>query len=250
MVITEKDTAAQAKDMAGRIVEAEKGRNAGLQLALPQLAAKAESLRLERIRLAHKYGADHVRVKELDVRLAAAANDYRDAAGEHQRSSIQPPRPGEALATLHGRVIDANQLGVQGLTVRARLAEGSTEIGKTGTNEAGHFVFTFRQENKEVPQLAVLLEVLSSNCRVAYRDSTPRQIPFGSIEYAEIDVGSAEKPGQRPTTPGHPEEPPILAAPIGVAPEAPKPAEPVKPSPPPRPSTSRAAPRTKSEKKR
>jgi len=248
MVITEKDTAAQAKDMAGRIVEAEKGRHAGLQLALPQLAAKVESLRLERIRLAYKYGADHLRVKELDVRLAAAVDDYRDAAGEHQRSSIQQPRPGEGLATLHGRVIDGNQLGVQGLTVRARLAEGSTEIGKTGTNEAGHFVFTFRQENKDVPHVAVLIEVLSSNCRVAYRDSWPRQIPFGSIEYVEIDIGSAEKPGRPPTPPGRPDEPSAPSAPIDTAPEPARPPGPARPSPP-RPSTPRGA-RTKSEKKR
>jgi hypothetical protein len=73
MAITEKDVAAQAKDVARRIGDVEQSRPAGLAIAAWLNDARLDALRTEHIRLAHKYGAEHARVAQHDQEPAAGA---------------------------------------------------------------------------------------------------------------------------------------------------------------------------------
>ena len=205
MAITEKDVAAQAKDVARRIGDAEQSRPAGLAIAAWLNDARLDALRTEHIRLAHKYGAEHARVARIRARINALSDAQRELAGELQRSTIKSPRPAEGVAAIHGRVVDANHLGLPALTVRARLAEESTEASKSATDDAGHFALLIRQQKPENEQVSVLLEVLSGNNRVMFRDAEPRQLMFAEVAYTEIEIADRGNP-RTPTPP--PDSPP------------------------------------------
>jgi hypothetical protein len=202
MNITTKDTTATAQELADRIAGADTNRQAALTLAIAHIDAVVEALRLERIRVAYRFGEDHARVAQIDARMQLASDDRQLVTVEAQRSSITAPGANSSVATLYGRVIDSSQLGVQGLTVRARSADTGAEIGKTGTNEVGHFELTLRPARSAVATIAVMVEVLSSNCKVAYRDSTARPLKVGEVTYAEIEMMSADKGSERPPSSG------------------------------------------------
>ena len=223
MAITEKDIEAQAKDMARRISEAERGRPAGLAFAAGITDARLAALQMERQRLAHKYGPEHARVQGVAARISAVASAQQEFAAEIQRSTIRGPRPSPQAAAMHGRVIDQNHAGLPGLTVRARLAEEATEIAKAGTDDTGHFVLMVRQQKPEDTAVSVILEVLAGNNRVMYRETDPRELRFGSVAYVEIE------PGER--------SPRTTASPSTEPPPAPDAAP---PSAPPRPRAARA----------
>jgi hypothetical protein len=111
------------------------------------------------------------------------------------------------------------------LIVRARLAEESTEATKSATDDLGHFALLIRQQKPEPDQVSIILEVLSGNNRVMYRDAEPRQLLFAEVTYTEIEIADRGNPR---TTPPPPDSPPKSAV------------EPA-PSPRPRAARSRAA---------
>lgn len=206
MNITEKDSASHARDLTRRIAEADRSRHASLELAAAQLEATRESLRVERIRLVHRYGPAHARVAQIDARISAAADERRDTAAELQRSSLEAPRAAASVATLHGRIVDPNELGIQGATVRARRSDGA-EAGRVETNDVGHFVLSFPQDKRATGTVDILLDVLLSSRRVAHHDTAPRQLQPGSVEYTEIEIAGGGKGGDR-QPPGGQDEPP------------------------------------------
>ena len=193
MAMTEKDAAAHARDLARRIGDAEKSRSAGLEIAAQFNEGKLESLRLEHLRLTHKYGADHARVAEIAMRITVITEAQRELASDLQRSAIRAPRADRDAAAFHGRIVDAHGLGVAGLTVRARHAEEATVLAKEVTDDRGHFVLTIREQKAEQPEVPVVLEVLSGNHRIVHRDPEPHSIAAGSVTYTEIKLVDSDK---------------------------------------------------------
>jgi hypothetical protein len=211
MAMTEKDTAAHAKDVAQRITEAEKSRPAGLEIAARAHEATLDALRFERLRLTHKYGANHVRVARIAARIDATAERQREVAAERQRATIPSPQADRGAAVIHGRVIDGQQLGLAGLSVRPRSTGDAKETYKDATDDVGHFAVTVQPAKPEDQEVYVILEVVSGNNRVVYRDSEPRALAVGSVFYTEIVIDKA--PGKTPAGSETPRETPPVKTP-------------------------------------
>lgn len=181
-----------AEDVAAELTRtmeaADQSQRAHLEESLLRQEAREGALRVERARLAARFGADHPRVRVAAERLDAQANLRHNLRAELERIGVPDPDPSDDACIFHGRVVDANGLGVAGLVVSA-LGANQNELAKARTEEAGRFALRVPAAQTE----RVLLAVSARGEQTLYRDKRPRQATPGGVFYTEITVDPSKK---------------------------------------------------------
>lgn len=165
------------------------------------LLAAADEGRLQRelARQTAKYGQESVEVQDVGERLRMQQVLKTQLIAERQRAETVPPERRPDRYIVHGRVVDRDRLGQEGLTVT-----GINRQGKPGaftcTDARGYFKFEApveRQVNDgEQPESEeAFLQVSDKNQVILYRGEEAFTPTAGEVLYREIVLGDLrEKP--------------------------------------------------------
>lgn len=98
-------------------------------------------LQNEELRLTRKLGMDHPRVKALQTRLDQNLEIVGDLEVELEIANINVPEVEENDVLIHGRVIDENLRGINGLTVFVQDEKGKKirTVGSSETDASGYY---------------------------------------------------------------------------------------------------------------
>lgn len=180
------------------VLSADKVRAAALQRARLFHGAKEKVLAraVERLEAGK---APPKRLAEAGARLEAHRKVAAPLEQEVVRAQIAAAlvRPGRDALLLHGRVLDAAQRGVAGLTVAA-LAEAREVVSYTGTDARGYFTIKLERTSESETERSVRLQVSNASRAVLYRDREAVSAPLGRARYVEIALGDDELRGIAP----------------------------------------------------
>ncbi len=164
---------------------------------------KRQALTKEKVRLAAKLGPDHQRVAALGAKIRDIDNMGQDLDVLITEADIKVESVDENTWKIHGKVMDKDRKGVEGLT--AALYDGSgkwqREIGYGNTNDQGYFSISCSTEKNGTAAPAdkeLFLYILNKNRLILYRDDAPVFVMAGKIDYRAIVIAAKGKPYSPP----------------------------------------------------
>jgi hypothetical protein len=155
------------------------------------------ALEREQARLTNKYGANHPRVQQIAARLTYNQGLMRDLDREIERSQIQVPPFDLNTWLVHGRVLDQQRTGMQGLTVSLfnEQKQWIRQLGHACTDERGYFAIAYRVEGQRSqipPSQPLFLTITNPNRQILHQENAPLFVKLGQIDYREIVLTETE----------------------------------------------------------
>lgn len=191
---------AKIAQFPGSVMEAQKA----LLAYVGTLAdVQEQTLQHEYERKTNKYGQDSDEMKALEAQISADKIFHRQLRAQAQRAEATPLERREDRFTLHGRLIDSNDLGIPGLIVKSVDCHTQKALRHSSTDQRGYFKLTFhcipeqfeKTEKISVERLSVekkdvqfTLHVLNQAQAMLYRDDNIYSIVPGSVVYQEITI--------------------------------------------------------------
>jgi hypothetical protein len=174
---------------------------------------KMEAYKIERERLAAKYGIDHSRVKKLDDRLKYNEGIIKGLDIEIESAGIKFPDFDKSTSWMVcGRVFNKELKGIKGLTVSLYDNQGKwiNQMGYTGTDERGYYSLIYPAEkikkNQTKEDQELFLTVSDKQNHILHRESEPLFVKIGQIDTRMIvitdQVGTSPPPGPDQGKPG------------------------------------------------
>lgn len=156
---------------------------------------KMEAYKIERERLAAKYGTDHSRVKKLENRLKYNEGIIKGLDMEIESAGIKFPDFDKSTSWMvWGRVFNKELKGIKGLTVSLYDKQGKwiNQLGYTCTDERGFYSLIYpsettrKQESPEDREL--FLTVSDKQNYILHRESEPLFVKIGQIDTRMIVI--------------------------------------------------------------
>lgn len=174
---------------------------------------KIEAYKIERKRLAAKYGVDHSRVKKMDDRIKYNQGIIKGLDMEIESAGIKFPDFDKSTTWMVcGRIFNKELKGIKGLTVSLYDNQGQwiTQLGYTGTDKRGYYSLSYPAEKIKKIQIKedqeLFLTVSDKQNHILHRESEPLFIKIGQIETRMIvvrdQVGTSPPPGADQGKPG------------------------------------------------
>jgi hypothetical protein len=201
----------QEKKVDSTFTNLDQNRSQGLEATKQLQTTQNAALEQEQKRLTAKYGADHPRVQKASARLTYNQGLFRDLDAEIERTKIQVPTVDLNSWLGHGFVLDKQENGIAGLTVSFFNANGEPirQLGFACTDAKGYFAITYVQKTPEETKILasqpLYLTVSDPNQRILHRETSPRTLQLGQIEFWRVILGAPPPTCPAPpSTPGTP----------------------------------------------
>ncbi len=147
-------------------------------------------LQNEERRLTRKLGEEHPRVKALQTRLDQNLEIVGDLEVELEIANIKVPEVEENDVLIHGRVIDENLRGINGLTVFVQDEKGKKirTVGSSETNASGYYGLKLDQAalKKVSKREDVFLAIRAGKDKVVFDDPDPLTVTEGDRVSEEV----------------------------------------------------------------
>ena len=153
---------------------------------------KDNALKKEQARLEQKYGVDHPRVKKIAARIDYNLGAFKELDGEIERSEITVPEFDVNTWMVHGRVLDQQGAGINGVTLALYDANGQVEskLGFACTDDRGYYAIRYQvEEGKPSPfdeETNYYLMVTDSSNKLMHKEIEPLNIVIGQVDYRLI----------------------------------------------------------------
>ncbi|OEU63415.1 MAG: hypothetical protein BBJ57_10705 [Desulfobacterales bacterium PC51MH44] len=203
------DNVSSKEDILGNVNNAftslDQQRISGLEKIKTLQAIKNDSLEREKLRLSKKHGTFHPRVKKISERLAYNQGLKKELDNEIDNTKITIPDFDINTWMLHGRILNPEGNGLNGLTVSLYDENGSwiEKLGYACTDGRGYYAVRYRVEpekKQEIPETRELfLTVTDSAFKVLHRETEPLFVKIGQIDFRLIvleDKGGICEPPQ------------------------------------------------------
>jgi hypothetical protein len=179
----------QEKKVDSTFTNLDQNRSQGLEATKQLQTTQNAALEQEQKRLTAKYGADHPRVQKASARLTYNQGLFRDLDAEIERTKIQVPTVDLNSWLGHGFVLDKQENGIAGLTVSFFNA----------------YVQKTPEETKILASQPLYLTVSDPNQRILHRETSPRTLQLGQVEFWRVILGAPPPTCPAPpSTPGTP----------------------------------------------
>jgi hypothetical protein len=195
------ETTALAASLERMLEEGDSTRVEGLA-AFRTLQGAAQLLyQHEAIRLKARLGAEHPRVRDLELRMKVNPALLSAAASALGRTKAAEPAPVPDRAVVYGRVLDGKTRGLEGLTVAWEDDRGQPirALGEVKTDATGRFIATLSAESlAKMPQDGAWITVRNAGGALLHRESAPVKPSLG--ERAELSVALDRRGGSSSST--------------------------------------------------
>lgn len=174
---------------------------------------KRNALKKEKERLTDKLGPHHQRVVAVEAKIRDINNMEKDVKVLIAEASITVDPVDENTWKVHGKVMDKDRKGIQGLTAALYDKDGNwqKEVGYGCTNDQGYFSITYSTGENSQQQVStdteLFLYILDKNHNILYKDQEPLFVHPGHIDYRAIyiadegEVCTPPEPGQEEPMP-------------------------------------------------
>jgi len=195
-------------------------RREGLQDINTFQQVKRSGLKKKKERLTDKLGPNHQRVVALEAKIREIDYMEKDVKVLITEANIAVEPVDENTWKVHGKVIDKDRKGIQGLTAALYNKNGNwqKEVGYGCTYEQGYFSITYSTgeyvQQKVSTDTELFLYILDKNHNILYKDQEPLFVHPGHIDYRAIYIADAgevctpPEPGQGKPGPGQDQEEP------------------------------------------
>lgn len=195
-------------------------RREGLQDIKTFQQIKRNVLKKEKTRLTNKFGSDHQKVTAVEAKIRDINNMEKDLDVLITEANIAVDPVDENTWKVHGKVIDKDRKGIQGLTAALYDKDGNwqREIRYGCTNDQGYFSITYstveNPQQKEHKDTELFLYILDKNKKILYKDQEPLYVHPGHIDYRAVyiadpgEVCTPPEPDQGKPGPGQDQEEP------------------------------------------
>ncbi|MEO8148077.1 MAG: hypothetical protein ABI723_10590 [Bacteroidia bacterium] len=179
------------KNIAGSITQLDEQRLLELNNLKQLQEIKNEMFKLERNRLANKYGEDHPRVLKADSRLAYNQEMFPGLDKEIERANIKPDTLPVNSWRVHGKVkvYDEKFNPVKDVTVFLSDDKKTwfEALGNTCTDDSGYYSLTINEKQDDIIiKEPLFLNVSDKNQKLLYHDTEPLFFSVGLIDYKDI----------------------------------------------------------------
>jgi hypothetical protein len=149
-------------------------------------------LQNEALRVEKKFGGDHPRTRALQSSLEQNLSSIAEFTAETQIAAISIPEVDEDQTLIHGRVIEEEFRGVEGLFVSMADEEGKTlhSLGRSETDASGYYALVIDpdalQKTSEAVEEGVFLTISTRKGEIVYREFDPLEISEGERKLVEV----------------------------------------------------------------
>ncbi len=178
---------------------------------------KENALKKESKRLAEKLGTGHPRVKEINAKIRYTGEMIKDMDVLITEVNIEVEPVDKDTWKVHGKVVDKDKKGIEGLTVGLFNEKGKwqKEIEYDCTGSSGYFSITYSPGEKETKKVSsktkLFLHVSDEKNNVLFREKKPLFVSPGEIDYRFISI--AREGGVCPPPEFGPEDTQIMTTP-------------------------------------
>lgn len=153
---------------------------------------KRDVLKKQKARLTEKLGPDHQKVVVVGKKIRNIDHMSKDLDVLITEANIKVESVDNNTWKIHGKVIDKDRKGIEGLTAALYDEKGKwlSEMGHGCTNDQGYFSITYamddKTEQKVSPDKTLFLYLLDKKHNILYKDSVPLFVSPGNIDYKTI----------------------------------------------------------------
>jgi len=179
------------------------GEAIGVQVAMQSL------LQHEAQRIESKLGPQHPRTQRLKAGVQSNLQLALTLEVERQLVRIDVPEVAEEGALVHGRIVDEDDLGIEGLTVCLvdRSGESARETGESKSDGSGYFAIALHPETvdrliKRYPD-EIFLAVFTARRRLLHRQPKPLSLARGARLLVKVQLSRKDlttTPSEPPAT--------------------------------------------------